>query len=230
MINTPPGPTRAASPWGTTTPTGSALYALARRYVLADQFFQGAFGGSFLNHQYLICACAPRVSQCGLGAGETLDRDTRARCRGPLSAATEDRPDSPASALDGPPRFARSGNIAPDNYFGDGKFHAVNTMQPAFQPSGNGPAAGDTSGLYADPALATTLPPQNAPTIGDRLSAKNIGWAWYAGAWDAAIEDGRAAAGDGPPVIYAPQTAPAAAPTSSPITSPSTITRISIRP
>ena len=27
--------------------------------MLADNFFQGAFGGSFLNHQYLICACAP---------------------------------------------------------------------------------------------------------------------------------------------------------------------------
>ena len=32
--------------------SGSALYALARQYVLADHFFQGAFGGSFLNHQY----------------------------------------------------------------------------------------------------------------------------------------------------------------------------------
>src|SRR5258708_3186552 len=39
--------------------SGSALYALALEFVLADNFFQGAFGGSFLNHQYLICACAP---------------------------------------------------------------------------------------------------------------------------------------------------------------------------
>lgn len=31
----------------------SALFALAGRYVLADHFFQGAFGGSFLNPQYL---------------------------------------------------------------------------------------------------------------------------------------------------------------------------------
>src|ERR1700719_2875150 len=37
----------------------SALYRLAGEFVLADNFFQGAFGGSFLNHQYLICACAP---------------------------------------------------------------------------------------------------------------------------------------------------------------------------
>ncbi len=37
----------------------SKLYKLAQQYVLADNFFSGAFGGSFLNHQYLICACAP---------------------------------------------------------------------------------------------------------------------------------------------------------------------------
>jgi phospholipase C len=32
---------------------------LAQQYTLADNFFQAAFGGSFLNHQFLICACAP---------------------------------------------------------------------------------------------------------------------------------------------------------------------------
>ena len=30
----------------------------APNYVVADRFFQGAFGGSFLNHQYLIAARA----------------------------------------------------------------------------------------------------------------------------------------------------------------------------
>src|SRR5262249_8657426 len=39
-----------------------SLYALASQYVLADNFFEGAYGGSFLNHQYLICACAPQAS------------------------------------------------------------------------------------------------------------------------------------------------------------------------
>jgi phospholipase C len=35
------------------------LWQLASRYTLADHFFQAAFGGSFLNHQWLICACTP---------------------------------------------------------------------------------------------------------------------------------------------------------------------------
>jgi phospholipase C len=33
---------------------------LAQEYVLADNFFHAAFGGSFLNHLWLICACTPR--------------------------------------------------------------------------------------------------------------------------------------------------------------------------
>jgi acid phosphatase len=34
------------------------------------------------------------------------------------------------------------------------------------------------------------VPPQTQKTIGDTLSAKGISWAWYAGAWNAAVEDG----------------------------------------
>jgi phospholipase C len=36
------------------------LAAYAKRFTLADHFFQAAFGGSFLNHQWLACACMPR--------------------------------------------------------------------------------------------------------------------------------------------------------------------------
>jgi acid phosphatase len=191
--------------------SGSALYALARQYVLADHFFQGAFGGSFLNHQYLICACAPEYPGADTARAHpsiaVLETDAAGRYLPRLKTA----PNSPASALEGPPRFAKSGNLAPADYFGDGKFYAVNTMQPAYQPSGNAPAADDPNGMYADPASATTLPPQTAPTIGDRLSAKNIRWTWYAGAWQAALADGRQPADQERRVIYAPQT-PAGSP------------------
>lgn len=36
------------------------LWDYARRYTLADRFFAAAFGGSFLNHLWLACACTPR--------------------------------------------------------------------------------------------------------------------------------------------------------------------------
>jgi len=184
----------------------SALYALAREFVLADNFFQGAFGGSFLNHQYLICACAPVYPNADTAAAKpsiaTLEQDAAGHYLPRLKVAK----DAKASALDGPPRFAKGGNLAPANYFGDGKFHAVNTMQPPYQPSGNKPALADTDFLYADPANPTTLPPQNQQTIGDALDAKRIPWTWYSGAWDAALADGRRPARESREAIYAPET------------------------
>jgi acid phosphatase len=185
----------------------SSLFALAKEFVLADNFFQGAFGGSFLNHQYLICACAPEYPGADSAAAKpsiaVLERDSAGRYLPRLKTAAN----PPASALDEPPTFARSGNIAPLNYFGDGKFHAVNTMQPPYQPSGNTPAAGDSSFAYADPANATTLPPQTSLSIGDALDAKHVGWAWYAGAWNAAVADGTRPRSAMRQVIYAPLTA-----------------------
>jgi acid phosphatase len=109
-----------------------------------------------------------------------------------------------ASALDGPPSFAKSGNITPANYFGDGTYHAVNTMQPAYQPSGNPPATADADTLYANPDNPTTLPPQSQPTIGDRLDAKHVPWIWYAGSWNVALADGRRPPQQPRQAIYAP--------------------------
>jgi acid phosphatase len=185
----------------------SSLYALAKEFVLADNFFQGAFGGSFLNHQYLICACAPEYPNADTAVAHPsialLEHDSAGGFLPRLKTATN----PPASSLDGPPTFARSGNIAPVNYFGDGKFYAVNTMQPPYQPSGNKPAAGDPSFAYADPNNATTLPPQTRLNIGDALDAKQIDWTWYAGAWNAALADGSRPPSGMREVIYAPPTA-----------------------
>ena len=186
----------------------SALYALAKRYVLADHFFQGAFGGSFLNHQYLVCACAPEYPNADTAPAKptitALDQDASGAWMPRLTTA----PNSPKSALDGPPVFVRSGNLTPANYFGDGRYYAVNTMQPAYQPSGNDPASGgDRDRLYGDPAKATTLPAQTAATIGDRLDAKGVTWAWYGQAWKAALADGTQAPKAKRRVIYEPSVA-----------------------
>ncbi|MDB5985114.1 MAG: acid phosphatase [Nevskia sp.] len=187
--------------------SGSALYRLAQQYVLADHFFQGAFGGSFLNHQYLICACAseyPHADTPSNGAHPSialLERDADGHYLPRLTATDQ----SPASALTGAPRYLVSGNISPDNYFGDHKFYAINTMQPAYQPSGNPPI--DAAHLQsADPGNDTTLPPQTQATIGDLLSSAGISWKWYSGAWNAALADGRQPADTARRVIYTPAT------------------------
>jgi acid phosphatase len=151
------------------------MWAIAKKYVLADNFFMGAFGGSFLNHMYLACACAPVYPDADKSPSKpsisVVDKDGVA-----LTVAAN----SPKSALDGVPKFVADGNITPD-------FYAVNTMQPPYQPSDNKPAPGGDPAM-ADPGKPNTLPPQAEQTIGDLLSAKGIGWAWYAGAWQAALD------------------------------------------
>jgi acid phosphatase len=155
----------------------TAMWKVAQKYTLADHFFMGGFGGSFFNHQWLICACAPFYP----------DAD-KSPAKPSISQVEEDgvtlklAANSPKSAMEGIPKFASDGNLTPD-------FYAVNTMQPPYQPSGNKPAPG-AGPATADPANATTLPPQTEPTIGDLLSLKRISWAWYAGAWQDVLDHG----------------------------------------
>lgn len=51
------------------------MWVFAREYVLADHFFHGAFGGSFLNHIYLVCACAPRYDNAPADMVAKVDSD-----------------------------------------------------------------------------------------------------------------------------------------------------------
>jgi acid phosphatase len=159
-----------------------AMWQVARRYTLADNFFMGAFGGSFLNHFYLVCACIPEYPHADAtpakGQISQIETDAQGRFVRLVPADT-----APASALEGPPRYRADGGLTPKD--ADGKYYAINTMQPAYQPSGKPPAAGGDA-RYGDPAAPSTLPVQTLATIGDRLDAKGVSWAWYGGAWKAA--------------------------------------------
>lgn len=184
--------------------SSSAMYKLAQQYVLADNFFQGAFGGSFLNHQYLVCACAPEYPNADTAAAAPTIAVLNKDANGKYTSTLTTKSTSPASALDGAPSYVLSGNITPANYFGDGKFYAVNTMQPPYQPSGNTPAnVTGSNALYANATKATTLPPQTATHIGDLLDAKNVSWKWYSGAWNSALADGVQDPSASRSVIYA---------------------------
>ena len=158
------------------------VWKWAQEYTLADHFFMGAFGGSFLNHQWLICACTPQ------------DRDAPATLRPTLDAQGNlaRKPGSPKSVLDGPVQL-QDGRVSPDGYL-------VNTAQPPYQPSGIVPAPGKLD--YADPAQHPA-PAQNSKTIGDTLSAKSVSWVWYAGGWNEALADGRREPTEKRAVIYA---------------------------
>jgi len=163
-----------------------AMWQVAKQYVLADNFFQGAFGGSFLNHQYLICACAPTYPNA--------DADT-SPAKNSISAIDVDgngnflrlTPGTGAtsSVLNGAPVYKNDSTLTPKD--ASGMFYAVNTMQPPYQPSSNAPAASDTAKQYADPSKANTLPAQTQKNVGDLLTAKGLSWAWYAGAWNTTL-------------------------------------------
>ncbi len=158
------------------------LWKLAQQYTLADNFFMGAFGGSFLNHQYLICACAPTYPNADAAnspAKESISQielDAQGRFKRFVPADN-----MPASALAGAPRHKRDSTLTPKD--AAGMFHAINTMQPAYQPSGV-TALPNGDARFADPAKPTTLPPQTQATIGDTLDAHGVSWAWYGGAWN----------------------------------------------
>ena len=154
-----------------------AMWKVAQKYTLADNFFMGGFGGSFFNHQWLVCACAPYYPNADTNPAKPSIAVVEADGVTLKAAAN-----SPKSAIEGIPKFVGDGNLTPD-------FYAVNTMQPPYQPSGNEPAKGGDKAL-ADPAKPTTLPPQTEPTIGDMLSLKQVSWAWYSGAWQDVLDHG----------------------------------------
>jgi acid phosphatase len=53
------------------------LFQLAQEYTLADRFFHAAFGGGFLNHLWLICACTPRFDDAPADLVAQLDANGR---------------------------------------------------------------------------------------------------------------------------------------------------------
>lgn len=168
------------------------LWQWAKQYTLADNFFMGAFGGSYLNHLWLVCACTPRHD----------DAPASMRVRLDAGGKLEKKPGSP-SASEGAVQVYSGGGVqvSPQGW-------SVNTTQPPFQPSGIPPAP-QGPWTHANPAgavfsgnLQVPLPAQTLPTIGDRLSDKGIAWAWYAGGYRQALADGQQAPTQKRQVIY----------------------------
>ena len=151
---------------------------LAQQYTMDDNFFHAAFGGSFLNHQFLVAAAAPVYPNAPASMQATLD-STGQLALNPLTG-----------------KIVHDGNITPigGTAFGDpsgGAFtqnYAVNTI---FSKN----LAPDFIGNNTSASL---LPSQNdsnpadptrpyIPNIGDLLDNAGVGWKWYSGGWDQAL-------------------------------------------
>jgi acid phosphatase len=135
---------------------GQKLAGLGHDFVLLDHFHHAAFGSSFLNHIFMVCACAPKFDNAPAKMIAALDPKTGFLAR---------KDESPKSAMDGAPKWVNDGAVTPD-------FYGINTIQPVAPP-------------FSDRAPPEErLPPQTLPTVGERLSEKGISWVWYAGGWN----------------------------------------------
>ncbi|MBV9356631.1 MAG: acid phosphatase, partial [Chloroflexi bacterium] len=76
---------------------------LAQQYTMMDDFFHSGFGGSFFNHQYLICACAP---------------------------VWPDAPDNVKAETDANGLMVKDGQVTPDGYVVNTSF-TINSPHPA---------------------------------------------------------------------------------------------------
>ena len=150
--------------------------------MVADHLFQAAFGGSFLNHQWLISAASPQwdTSQSAVPAGKNsvLDSAGFPNAGYPLYA-----PLMPAASTS----TVRSPRPA-----------ACRAPWPA-SPAATTPSTRCSRRGRRAPGGANILPGINDvdPTkpfyqtnIGDEMTAKGISWSWYAGGWNAAVAAG----------------------------------------
>jgi phospholipase C len=201
---------------------------LAQAYTMCDMTFQGAFGGSFLTHQFLVAAAAPEfgattnpwsgtAAATFAAAATSTTADYRDSTYVPYtvtqanveSAAGSNILKSGAASLDvnaviadatkqlhvsgtnwnsaifgggyaGPNSTSWDNNLTattvdatntPDSSAA-GRYHAVNTIQPAFWPL-------VTNNTY--------LPPATNPHIGDLLDGAGKSWHWYSEGWKQAV-------------------------------------------
>jgi acid phosphatase len=144
----------------------------APKYVIADRFFQAAFGGSFLNHQWLIAARSPVDTSAGPG-GTHADLHSVVDAKGFPNASYPLYTPKPEGTKvnDAQLTQACGASANPEVACGD---YAVNTIQPSSPPF--------AAGQKQLPLIDDT----KYPNIGDRLSARGISWSWYSGGWHAA--------------------------------------------
>jgi phospholipase C len=185
---------------------------LAQQYTICDNFFHSAFGGSYLNHQWLIAAASSVynnmpvsnngniayldstglfvLNASGTAAGKYV-RD------GNITPVAGDQLTVTLNGVSTPVTLTTANTQAYDGAAGTlfDKHYAVNTIR-SVNLGGNGENGIPGNGISA--TLVTLLPSQNdsnpantggdtrpyIPNIGDLLSQNNVTWKWYSGGYN----------------------------------------------
>ncbi|MBL8472520.1 MAG: hypothetical protein JNM98_12040 [Rhodocyclaceae bacterium] len=144
----------------------------APHYVLLDALFQAAFGGSFLNHQWLVSARTPVFAGAANDGGandlhSVIDANAMPAnyplYRSPLGEQVRDRPLTASCAPPAGRPPTPAGAVCGD--------YVINTIQPWYMPYAPGTAD------------AKRLAPLRTPEIGSALTRAEVDWAWYGGGW-----------------------------------------------
>ena len=150
---------------------------LAQQYTMCDNFFHSAFGGSFLNHQFLVAARPPVYPN---GASLAPSKVTQLDGNGLLATNSSFRiiQDQWLTPIGGV-IFANTNLTFDKNY-------AVNTAISSNLANGNNPTAATFLPSLNDSNPGDPVRPYT-PTIGNRLDGAGISWKWYSGGWDRAL-------------------------------------------
>jgi phospholipase C len=135
---------------------------LAQQYTMDDNFFHAAYGGSFLNHQFLVAAAAPEWNQ-------------------PI-------PNNFVSSFDPVTKTVKDNNLTSNSLLAaDGNHFDVNTtFSENLVPNFSTPGAATLLKSINDSNPSDPNRPFET-NIGDRMTDAGVSWKWYSGGWDAAV-------------------------------------------
>jgi phospholipase C len=165
------------------------LKKLAHEYSMSDNFHQAVMGGTGANHVMLGTGDAIFWSD---GNGNPTMPPSHIANPDPLPGTNDvytvdlffdgnftECADSTQPGIKPIRDYLESLPYDPEPNCEKGHFYMVNNDNPGFLPDGSV----DTAGI----AKGGSVPPTNVRTIGDELGDKRISWAYYGGAYNAAV-------------------------------------------
>jgi len=166
------------------------LKALADEYSMSDNYHQAFMGGTGANHVMLGTGDAIFWSD-GNGTATTPPAEVIAN-PDPLPGTNDvytvdlffngdftECADPTQPGIDAIRDYLASLPYHPRPNCQPGHFYMINNLNPGFLPDGTV----DTSGI----SKGSSIPPNNVRTIGEALNEEGISWAYYGGAYNAAV-------------------------------------------
>ena len=165
------------------------LKSLANQYTISDNFHQSVMGGTGANHVMLGSGDAifwsdghnnPTTPPSHIANPDPLPgSDNQYTVDINFDGNFTECADSTQPGIKPIRDYLESLPYDPEPNCQTGHFYMVNNDSPGFLPDGTV----DTGGI----AKGGSIPPSDVRTIGEALNEKNISWAYYGGAYNAAV-------------------------------------------